>query len=620
MLPRVTLFQVPYTLTLPHVLKFAAFFKHVGAYGAAAGGLNGGRADVPEHTVREVYLKPWRRGAVSGSRGAMPSHQTILNVPSHASTWLLRDRLRGDFNQSKAVFISDTGDVQALGAYRLCNADASCAALAINAGVDIEQVPGTTFMSLPTAIAMNLTSQSTVDNAVRRVLNHKFSLRLFDQPYVDESLAATVVNSPDHRALAQQVAEEGAVLLINRNNALPLPASGAQSIAVIGPNGGCGFSGSGAGNLPPSQGGALPYVLCEAQSDMLGNYAEGMPPPTGVATVAESIAAVAPSATVAYARGCNINDNNLTMIPAAVTLASASDVIVAVLGDSTSSCGESMDRDDLDLPGGQMQLLKALAGLGKPLIVVLINGRTATFGAYEGNAVLANVSALLVGWRPGQMGGPAIANLLFGLRNPSGRLPNSWVRSVGQVGSGASPWLQERVSLFGGPATGAEHRQYGNYVQSVNNPPTPLFSFGFGLSYTSFALSSFSVNYDINNSSYPVSASVTVTNTGSAAGATVVQLYVQDPVGVSLIVRPWKRLAAFQKVKNIVPGAGNAVSVTIPVRADDLGFYGDDLVLRVQPGEYTLSAGQSSTDDDAAGMQQSFTIPPQGSFVVPLAP
>ena len=581
----------------------AAMFKHLGAYGAPAGGLNGGRADVPEHTVRDYYLRPWRRAAVSGSRGLMPSHNTVLNTPAHGSPWLLRDRIRGEFNQSLALLVSDTGDVSALGTFRICASDAACAARGIIAGVDIEQVPGHLYLSLPDAIAQGLVNQSTVDDAVRRVLNHKFSMRLFDQPYTDETLAANVVNSPAHRALAQQAAEEGAVLLINRNGFLPLPRGKSLKLAVVGPNGGCGTAGDGNGTLP----------LCDAQAAMLGNYAStSFPPPTGVATVAQAIAEAGMAASVTFNRGCNVDNGDLSLIPAAVASAAQSDVIVAVLGDSVNTCGEGMDRDSLDLPGGQMELLAALAALNKPLVVVLVNGRTATFGGAGGNVLLNNVTALMSAWRPGQMGGAAIANLLFGVVNPSGRLPMSWLRTVGHVGSAASPWLQERVSIFGGPSTGPEGRRYDGYVGSPN-PATPLFPFGYGLSYTTFNVSYLQVSVQADNVTHPVMTSFIVRNTGNVTGSVVVQVYVQDPAGVSLAVRPWKRLVGFIRVADLAPDASQFV--TLPIRADDLGFYGDDGVLRVTSGQYVLSVGLSSVDDF---LTSTFTIQPSEAYPVGL--
>lgn len=588
---------LPRNAYLDNTTQQAVLCKHVGGYAAAAGGMNGMRADVPEHTVREYYLKPWRRAAVSGARGVMPAHNTLLNVPCHASPWLLRDRLRSDFNMSQGLFLSDTGDIAALANFRLCSDDASCAALAINAGVDIEQVQGQTYLSLPQAIERNLTTQQTVDDAVRHVLTHKFSARLFDSPYTDESLAASVVNSAAHRAVALQVAQEGTVLLLNKGDALPWAKGGSLRIAVVGPNGGC-------------EGGAS---TCDATAAMIGNYAEGAYPPTGVQTVAAALSASGYAASVTFNRGCNIDDGNTSLIPAAVSAAQAADVILAVLGDSTSSCGEGLDRDDLDLPGGQLLLLNSLASVGKPLVVVLIHCRAATFGASTGNAALAQVGALLAAWRPGQMGGEAIASLLFGDATPSGKLPMSWVRAVGQANGPASPWLQERASILSGEGYGAEGRVYGGYTHGVN-PSTPLFPFGYGLSYTSFSLSSFSLTVDGSNMSVPLQASITVRNTGSAQGAAVVQLYVQDPVGVTLTVRPWKRLLSFARTPILPPGGSYTASMAC--RADDLALVGDDMVLRVMPGVYKASAGLDSASD--AEQVQTFTIT-QG-FVPALTP
>ena len=583
----------------------AALFKHLGAYGAAAGGLNGGRADVPEHTVRESYLRPWRRAAAAGSRGLMPSHNSVLNAPAHASTWLLRDRIRGELNQSLALIVSDTGDVAALGpgGFRVCATDAACAARALNAGVDIEQVPGALYQALPAAIAQGLTSQAAVDAAVRRVLLHKFSTRLFDAPFTNESLAAAVVNSAPHRALAQRAAEQGAVLLVNRRGLLPLRDDGSLRVAVVGPNGGCGAGGSGAGTLP----------LCDAQAAMLGNYASaGAPPPTGVATVAQALADAGGGgrgpASVVFARGSNIDDTDGSLLPAAVAAAAAADVVVAVLGDSTSSCGESEDRDSLDLPGGQLALLAALVATGKPLVLVLVAGRTATFGAQDGNPLLAGVGALLMAWRPGSMGGPALADLLLGRANPSGRLPMSWLRTAGQAGSGASPWLQERVAIFGGgPPVGAEGRRYGSYWHA-GNPTSPLFAFGEGLSYTNFSYGNLSVAVappgSANASAFPVTVRLTVTNTGGRAGSSVVQAYVQDPVGATLTVRPWKRLVGFARVPDVPPGG--SVALELPLRGDDLAAVDDAMALALLPGAYTLSVGESSVAD--AGLTAVFEL------------
>ena len=566
-----------------------SLFKHLGAYGAPAGGLNGGRADAHEHTLRDVYLKPWRRAAAVGARGVMPAHNTLLGCPAHGSPWLLSTMIRGEFNQSNALVLSDTGDVSGLARFRLCdgNDGATCAAAALTAGVDIEQPTGTTYLELPGAIARGLATQGDVDAAVRRVLIHKFSSGIFDAPLVNATAADGIVNSAAHRALAQTAAEEGAVLLVNKGGVLPL-AHGLR-LAVIGPNGGCGESGSGAG-------------VCDVQSAYLGNYAPGPLPLTGVQTVAEAIAQSGLASNVSFARGASINVHNTSLIPAAVALATSGvDAVVLVLGDSTQSCGESIDVDNLDLPGSQLDLLAALAATPNlpPVILVLVNGRSATFGASSGNVLLNSVDALLVAWRPGQMGAAAITNLLFGVANPSGRLPNSWVRSVGQSGAGASPWLAEREGVWGGESAGAEGRRYGSYwsaAGSIDNPTSPLFSFGDGLSYTNFSLDHVAVIVQTTNATVPILATTVVRNVGARDGACVVFVFVQDPpgLGAGRIVRPWKRLVAF---KRVVVAANAAVSVALPVDADDLAFYDANNKLAVQKGAYTLSIGQHSTDD-----------------------
>lgn len=590
-----------------------ALFKHVGAYGAAAGGLNGGRADVPELTVLDVYLKPWRRAAAAGARGVMPSHNTVLGVPAHASPWLLTQQLRGVYGMG-GFFLSDTGDVAALRDYRLCSDDASCAALALRAGVDVEQPPGATYLSLGDAVARGLVNASAIDAAVARVLTHKFSAGLFDAPFVDEAAADAVVNSPAHQALAAATAEAGCVLLKNERGALPLlpgspPPPSPLRVAVIGPLGGCGDAGSGASGGPGAP-------LCAAQAALLGNYdGLGPPPLTGVPTVAEALAAVGGArVAVSFARGANVDDGNTSLVPAAAAAAAAADAVVLVLGDDTASSAEGSDRDDLDLPGGQLALLAAVTAArrgGAPLVVVLVNGRTATFGAADGNALLDAVDALLVAWRPGQAGGSAVARLLLGDAAPSGRLPNSWVRAVGQAGGSASPWLQQRVSLFGEARTGAEGRGYAGYWHAAN-PPTPLFAFGEGLGYTTFAAGNVTAAL-AGAPAAPLLVAVDVRNTGGRAGTTVVQVYGQDPVGGAdaLVVRPWKRLLGWARVADLAPGEVRRVSVA--VLADDLAYYGDDAALRVHAGNYTVSAGLSSVADGGPGQVVVVDVPAEAS-------
>jgi len=353
---------------------------------------------------------------------------------------------------------------------------------------------------------------------------------------------------------------------------------------------------------------------------MLGNYAPNQPPLSGVSTLAESLSQ-GPASSVQFHRGCNVEDRNASLIPAALAAARTPglDAVVLVLGDSAASCGESIDRDSLDLPGGQLELLGTLvaAQIGAPLILVLINGRTATFGA--GNSLLTGVSALLVGWRPGQEGGAALTNVLFGAVNPSGKLPQGWVRKASHVGSTASPWLQERSAL-GTPQgeTGAEGRRYGSYWMerdSENNSwessegglADPLFPFASGLSYTTFSLGNATVTVQRDsNTSFPIVAALTLENSGGVAGATSLLCYIQDPpgIGAGRVVRPWKRLIGFTKSPPLLPA--QRLHLSLPIAWRDLAFYSENYTLALHPGNYTLSCGLGSTDDSATML--SFTL------------
>ncbi len=583
-------------------------FKHLGAYGSPAGGLNGMRADVTEYTLRDSMMRPWRAAANAGSRGVMPSHNSVLNCPAHANSHLLNDLLRKDCNQSLALILSDTGDVSALRQFRLCDSDASCAALALTAGVDVEQPPGQTYLALPQAIEAGLVTQAAVDAAVTRVLVHKFSSGAFDNPYVNETFADDVVNCEIHRTLARQAAEASSVLLKNENGTLPLKIG--SRLLVLGPLGGCGETSSSSSSSSSNRGSSL----CEAQEAMLGNYAPNQPPLTGVPTLADALSSLGFAASVEYHRGCNVEDKNNTLIPAAVAAASSPelDAIILVLGDSSRTCGESIDRDTLDLAGGQLELLAALqqAAIAKPLIIVLINGRTATFGS-PSNALLEGVSALLVGWRPGQEGGAALNNLIFGAVNPSGKLPNSWVRAASHAGSTASPWLQEVTNVGAAGQSGAEKRRYASYWVERDTPApgglaAPLFSFGSGLSYTTFALGNGSVVVQLGNTSFPVIAYANMVNKGFVNGSSSVLCFVQDPIGIGAgrIVRPWKRLVGFTKSTILLPG--QRVQLEIPIASRDLAFYSENFTLAVQLGNYTLSCGLSSTDDTSIVLQ--FTV------------
>eukprot|EP01052_Picozoa_sp_SAG31_P044359 SAG31_NODE_7703_length_1613_cov_1.025760_2_plen_328_part_01 len=294
----------------------AAFWKHCCGYAAASGGLNAAPAQVTEHTAREVYIKPWRRARVAGARGLMPSHQTLLNIPCHANKWLLRGAIREELDWPLAYILSDTGDVAALTSFRVAVDEADAAAKALAAGVDVAQVDPC-YTSLLQAIERGAVNESLVDAAVRRVLNHKFSVGLFDRPYVDETLAAKVVDSTQMKQLAYQAATESAVLLMNgpattrggvTGPLLPLPKDQRLRIAVVGPNGGCSNN---AWELRPhwhaNATAQRTPKMCEAALNMLGNYAEVVGPPDGVQTVHSALVASGYARQATFRKGASID-------------------------------------------------------------------------------------------------------------------------------------------------------------------------------------------------------------------------------------------------------------------------------------------------------------------------
>lgn len=537
-------------LALPH--STIATLKHFIAYGASEGGQNGDRSIVGPRELKQVFLPPFRRVLDAGALSVMTSYNSLDGIPCTSNHELLTGVLRNNWVFNRGIVVSDLFSIDGLrGTHRTATSSQDAAIQALSAGVDVD-LGGNCYVQLADAVREGKVSEETLNQAVRRVLRLKFEMGLFEHPYVDEKTASKLVNNAEAVATARRAAQESITLL--KNNGI-LPLSKDLKVAIIGPN---------ADNV----------------YNMLGDYTA--PQPDGkVITVYNGIKAMIGEANCCYVKGCAIRDTVDCDIASAAAVASSADVIVAVVGGSSArdfktsyedtgaasaeqqnisdmECGEGFDRATLDLLGRQNELLQALKKTGKPLVVVYIEGRP-----LNKNWADANADALLTAYYPGEQGGNAIADVLFGDYNPAGRLPVSVPRHVGQL-----------PVYYNQPRPVAH-----DYVEMSAKP---LYPFGYGLSYTSFEYSDLSITAG--------QVSFKVTNTGSRKGDEVVQLYVSN-TGAS-VVQPERQLIGFERV-TLDAGESRAFSFNIlPV---DLAIVNDKMQWAVE-GEFTLLVGSSSED------------------------
>lgn len=556
-----------------------ASVKHFALYGGIEGGRDYNVVDMSPMRMFNDYLPPYRAAVEAGAGGVMVALNAVNGVPATSNTWLLQDLLRKQWG-FKGVTFSDHGAITELTRHGVAADESEAAALAIKAGTDMSMADQAYLKQLPGLIKSGKVSMRELDNAVREVLGAKWEMGLFHDPYLRigarQSGPAEDVHAESrlHRAEARKVAQQSMVLLENRNQALPLKKAG--TIALVGP-------------------------LADAHLDMLGSWsASGYDKQT--VTVRQGVeAAIGDKATLLYARGANITEDKAMvdylnflnwdapevvqdkripgeMIAEAVAAAQRADVVVAAMGESRGMSHESSSRTSLDLPENQKALLKALKATGKPLVVVLMNGRPLALGWERDNA-----DAILETWYTGTEGGNAIADVLFGDVNPAGKLPITFPRSVGQI-----PMYYNHPRL-GRPFTEGKP---GNYTsQYFEEPNGPLYPFGYGLSYTSFSLSDVTLSAKSMRAGGFIDAAVNVKNTGAREGATVVQLYLRD-VAAS-VVRPDKELKDFRKL-SLRPGEEQTVHFRIDVQK--LKFYNAKLQYLAEPGDFEVQIGLDSKD------------------------
>ncbi len=537
--------------------KIVACAKHWVAYGAAESGRDYNTTDVSEWTLREVYFPPFKAAVDAGVGTFMSAFNDLNGVPTSANPFTLTKVLRGEWKFDGFV-VSDYESVRELLNHGIGASEAEVAREALTAGVDMEMVSRLyNKHGAELARAGKLTMQ-TIDEAVRRILRIKFRLGLFEHPYTDEGRESALLFNAQNLAAAREVAARSMVLLKNERDVLPLRKA-ARSIAVIGP-------------------------LADSKADMIGSWAGDGHADDAVTLLAGIRAKVSPQTKVVYAKGCDVNSENTSGIAEAVRLASDADVVVLAIGESADLSGEARSRTSLDLPGHQLELAKALQATGKPVAVVLMNGRPMSI-----NWVAENVPAILETWFAGSQGGHAIADVLFGDVNPGGKLPVTFPRSVGQA-----PLYYNHKNT--GRPPDANNPYTSKYIDLSW---TPLYPFGYGLSYTQFRFSNLQLSTSRIRSDGSLKVSVEVENTGKRAGDEVAQLYIRDMAGSR--TRPVKELKGFERI-TLKPGERRRVEFTLT--PEHLGFYNREMKFVVEPGAFKVWVGA----DSVSGQEASFEV------------
>ena len=549
--------------------------KHFIGHSLSQGGLNCAPVHVGMREIYDVYLAPFHAAIRDANLASiMNAYPELDGEVVATSRRILTDLLRGELGFDGLV-VSDYEAIIMLHNFHNIAADHACAAnLALNAGIDVE-LPNTVCYgeALKFALDQGNINLELVDVAVQRHLKKKLELGLFENPYVDEGKVLEVFETADQRALAREIARKSMVLLKN-DGLLPLQKS-IKTIAVIGPNAEDGRNQLGDYSYPAMR--QLMQLKAPENSAFLDMDLEQFAPyEVKVITVLEGIrSAVSPATKILYAKGCDNCSDDTSGFDEAVEVAKQADAVILVLGDKsglTPDCttGETRDSSDLKLPGVQEDLAKALSASGKPIAAVLITGRP-----YALSMLSENTNAILEAWLPGEEGGAAVADILFGDVNPGGKLPITFPRSVGQV-----------PLFYNAKPAGTKSHWYVDYV---SEKVTPLYPFGHGLSYTSFEYGDLSINRKQVTGGESVDISLSVRNIGKVAGDEVVQLYIHDEFAST--PRPVKELKGYQRVR-LEPGEKKRITFHLPV--DQLAFYDTDLNLVLEPGRIFVMIGSSS--------------------------
>ena len=540
-------------------LTVLACVKHFAAYGAPFGGRDYNTVDMSERQFREFYMPPYKAGVDAGALSVMTAFNEYDGVPATGNQYLLKDLLKGEWNFQGFV-VTDYTSINEMVHHGYARDEAEAGVKAVNAGVDMDLQGEVYFSYLRGLVDSGFVREKTIDDAVRRILNVKAKLGLFDDPYLycDRARENQVVSNPEIKALSRDAARRSMVLLKNEGC---LPFDRGDRIAVIG-------------------------ELAASRRDLLGSW-KAAGEWDDMNSILDAVRAYNGAANVIYAEGCRKMGSDRSGFSEAMDAVAQADKVLMVIGEDWDWSGEAASRTDIGVPGIQSELLKMIASAGKPVAVVLLNGRPLVL---EEESKAAD--AILEAWYPGTMGAEAVTDIVFGQYNPSGKLTMTFPRSVGQI----PVFYYEKNT--GRPIYLPNDKYKSKYLDSPNEP---LYPFGYGLSYTDFKYSNLILSSPKMKKGHTIDATVTVTNIGSRTGEETVQLYIRDLIGS--VTRPVKQLKGFQK---LVLAPGESRTVTFTIDDEMLSFWRHDMTFGIEDGDFKVMVGGSSSDL----LQTSFSLVP----------
>lgn len=544
--------------------SIAACAKHFVGYGASESGRDYNTANIPENELRNVYLPPFKAVADAGVATFMASFSDLNGVPASGNEWLMQGVLREEWNYQGLV-VSDWDSIRQLTVHGFTANDKEAAFEAANAGIDMEMVSTTYHDHLQALVSENKLNIEQIDLMVGRILTLKFDLGLFDNPYTTPSSLPDIVND-EHLKAAKHAVLKSCVLLKNDNKTLPISTNEVKSVAVIGPLADDGYEQLGTWVFDGEE--QHTHTCLQAIKNLVDDSIE-----------------------VNHVKALeNTRSHNQSDFEQAIAVAKSSDVAVLFLGEEAILSGEAHCRANIDLPGCQEQLIDEIAKTGTPIVLVIMAGRPLTLGN-----ILAKVDSVLYAWHPGTMGGPAIADLIFGIASPCGKLPVTFPRSVGQIPlyyaqkHTGRPVSDDTFVHMNDIPERAAQTSLGMSASHLDIHFSPQFHFGYGLSYSSFEYSNITLSADNIAVGETLTISAQLTNTGDFNADEIAQLYTRDLVGS--VTRPVKELKGYKKVHLL---AGETTTITFELTTDDLAFYDRNMQLNAEPGQFHLWVGGSS--------------------------